>query len=307
MKQLLAEAGLTSPVASVEPMSGGVGNTMSLATLEDGTQVVLREYTWGTRAEYLGRHGADTQGRRKEAYLLEKARAAGVPVPVVLAQRQGSDDPDGDVPAMLQTFVRGRSLYEALRDGRADLLQDVGATLRKIHTITFPGQRTGWIAGETVAPNTATWGGFVAAQMQRTTQRVLQAADHSAAIGELLRRLPGGIEPDPPVLVHNDATPGNVMVDDERVTGWCDWESAYVGCATWDLVRMDALVRSWLGMDTTALYDGYGVAPPQPALDASMLACVLWIASISRETPEFVRGYLDDLGAHLGSLLERIA
>src|SRR2546427_308570 len=129
LQRLLKQAGLDSPVASREPMSGGIGNTMTVVTLEDGARVVLREYTWGTH---------------------------------------------------------------------------------------------GWPVEDVVSPPTPTWGHMVAAQIERCVERVPQAGEHRAAIADLALRLPAALEPDPPVLIHNDATPVNVMVDEERVTGWCD-------------------------------------------------------------------------------------
>jgi aminoglycoside phosphotransferase (APT) family kinase protein len=288
-------------------MSGGIGNTMTLVTLKDGAQVVLREYTWGTRAEHLGRHGADSQGRRKEVHHLRTLSDAGVPVPQVLASLPGSDNPDGEVPGLLLTLIRGRSLYAALADGQHHLLYDAGAVLRRIHSITYPAGTHGWPVEDVVSPRVPSWGHFVAAQMERSTQRVPQAGQHRAAIKELTQRLPSALEPDPPVLIHNDATPLNVMVDDHGVTGWCDWESAMVGCPTWDLARMHVFARAWFDAPTDALYEGYGRAP-QPALDVSILACVLWIASLSPEKPQgFVGHYLDELGDSLAGLLERIA
>lgn len=310
LHDLLREAGITSPIVSREAMSGGTANAMSMITLADGFRCVLRAYDWGARAERLGRQGADTNGRLKEMHVLARVGAAGVPAPVVLASRPGSDDPDGEVPATLLSLVPGRSLWEALAGGQDHLLREVGVTLRKIHSITYAAGTYGWITADmAVVPQTPTWGGRVAAQIMAVVPSSPRPEVQSQrdALSELAERLPVALHPEPPVLLHNDATPFNVMVSDEAVTGWCDWEAAYVGCGTVDLARMEVFAREWLDADTRPLYDGYGEVSNRAALDVAVLSCVLWLAGLRRDNVGgYVDRYIASLDGHVRDLSERL-
>lgn len=310
LERLLRDAGLTSPVMSRHAMSGGTANSMSLITLADGLRCVLREYDWGKRPERLGRHGADTNGRMKEMCVLERVRAAGVPAPAVLASCPGSDDPDGAVPALLLALVPGRSLWRALTDGRCDLLPEVGATLRIIHSITYPPDTYGWITGQmAVVPETPTWGGLLAAQITAVSScsHRPEVQAQRELLGSLAERLRTALRPEPPVLLHNDATPFNVIVSEDGVTGWCDWEAAYVGCRSIDLARMEVFAREWFATDTAPLYAGYGDASLQPALDVAKLSCVLWLSSLERDNVSgYVDQYIASLEARVRDLLERV-
>ena len=85
-----------------------------------------------------------------------------------------------------------------------------------------------------------------------------------------------------PTLLHNDAHAWNVLIDlrDEGwgCTGWLDWEYAWVGDPTWDLVRMDLWRSHAIGATPADFFEGYGLFPIEPNRSIYELSIYLWRA-----------------------------
>ena len=62
-------------------------------------------------------------------------------------------------------------------------------------------------------------------------------------------------------------------------SGWLDWEFAWVGDPTWDLVRMDLIRTRPIGPSPQAFYDGYGKEPGEPYRSIYELSILLWMAN----------------------------
>lgn len=86
----------------------------------------------------------------------------------------------------------------------------------------------------------------------------------------------------PLVLLHNDPHPWNVLVhetDDQwRCSAWLDWEYAWSGDPTWDLVRLEIFRLKPIGPTPVAFYEGYGNTPKDPEWTIYEISIYLWMA-----------------------------
>ncbi len=91
-----------------------------------------------------------------------------------------------------------------------------------------------------------------------------------------------------PCLIHNDFSPGNILVQEGRLTAIIDWDNAVIDAAALDFVKM----KYWTAKDTTgqlayeptlfeAFVEGYGTAG-QEIVESLTLALyeVLWLLRV---------------------------
>lgn len=146
----------------------------------------------------------------------------------------------------------------------------VGATLATIHGLAVPVDRiSGWY---TPLHSRSDWSALVSAARGAGRSWADQLIDAAGTLAEL-RRFAAGPEPaEPPVLVHNNLTPGNVRLGEGGRLVVTGWEHAGGQPPSWELGH--ALVQ-WVadpdgGVNAAAvraLLDGYrAVAGGAPAL-----------------------------------------
>lgn len=171
--------------------------------------------------------------RRAEYEILVQLRAAGLPIPRVVAA-----DLDGshlDRPSLVMEIVPGECEYHALASDRplAVRMQLADAFLQLLVDL----QRVDWRAGalsETLAdpgPNAAlhelaVWReelGRVALEPMPEMELIRAwLADHARPARKI-------------VLVHGDFKPGNALIHQDRISAMLDWETAHLGDPLEDL------------------------------------------------------------------------
>lgn len=219
-------------VRDLARLSGGASReTWTFELVEDdGTarRLVLRRDPPGAPA---------SSDRSTEAVVLERAAAAGVPVPAVLWT--GNADELGS-PGFVMTHVEGETIARRiLRDeefagARERMAAQCGDILARIHSVPIDG-----IAG-LPAPDEDP----AAAVLDQYAGLLDSLGEpHPAfelALRWLTHRMP---EPGPRTLVHGDFRNGNLMVGPHGVTAVLDWELVHVGAAWEDLAWL--CTRSW--------------------------------------------------------------
>lgn len=279
---LLAEAGQSrSSIRSVEPLHTGVTNRTSLVKLQDDTRYILREYEWPHATD------DDLQRVEKELYLHDLLLKHDVPVPAIVAHR---DEESGR--AVLMEFKPGQllgNMVGSLTDGqRAQAWRDVGAALRKVHSIQLPNRCAGLIVGERIQPfDEGTWGDFHYHQAVRHAESLLKRDPglrfDLASIKRVLKQAVPVLNERPLVLLHNDPHPWNVLVHEAdghwACSAWLDWEYAWSGDPTWDLARLEIFRLKPIGPTPAAFYEGYGNVPKDPEWSIYELSIYLWMAN----------------------------
>lgn len=164
----------------------------------------------------------------REAWVMERARAADVPAPEVLAVETLATD-DGDRQAMVVSEAPGRQL-SVLRpalsvEDRSVVMRDLGRVLGRLHTVRLPGFGHPDEHGDWPDPEE---------HHRRYLGNVIADSGHldrvgftSAEIEEIGRLLRHEVVVSPdgrPTLCHTDISVEHVFVDDDlRVTGLIDW------------------------------------------------------------------------------------
>ncbi len=194
-----------------------------------------------------------------EAWAMEKARDAGVPVPEVLAiDRIATVGARRE--AMVVRAAPGLPLESMIgglseRD-RHTVLVNLGRTLGQLHSVGMPGmwrpdQRGHWPSPDDLCR------GFIAER--RTERRHLVRAGLTDAEIEhtysVLQEFPG---PGPigPVLCHGDIGPDHVFIDSAlRVSGMIDWGMWHGGSIIGELAY---LLKKFPADDFEAVLEGHG-------------------------------------------------
>lgn len=235
-------------IATFERLIRGDENEVHRIRLTDGAVVYLR-VAWP---------GSPTRQTTDEAWAMEQAQAAGVPAPEVLATSM-IESADGERAAMVLREVPGRPLSQVLpsltADARSALMEEVGRTLRILHSITMPGDGRPDDHGH--------WGDPAAGQrrylaaVREDTRHLPAAGLTEAEVAGVLELLDHPVDPeDPPVLCHGDLSSEHLFVDAElRIVGLIDWGQWSAGPAASDLAD---LAMRHPAADRDAVLAGYG-------------------------------------------------
>lgn len=195
----------------------------------------------------------------REAWAMDQARSAGVPVPHTIAVRS-IETSDGDRAAMVVTESRGRQLGSFCRSlstaDRAQVMTEIGRTLRTLHTIAMPGAGLPDDHGHWERPD-AKRRSYVSAVLDDS--RHLAAAGFSSSEIERVRQIVGseivGVE-DPPVLCHGDLAEDHLFLDqDLHIVGLIDWGQWYAGSAASEL---SGITMRYPRVDAEAIIAGAG-------------------------------------------------
>lgn len=272
---------------SVRPMSPTAVNESAVIRRADGTVAVVRRYLWPFDSpEDLDRAG-------KEAWLLPRLAAGGVPVPEVL----GVARPPGDRPALLLSWASGRSLGEWAAElppsELAGAWATTGAVLGRAHRVDLgvdlgPGGRVA--AGGVLPWEQGSWGAWCVENVARHAGRVLpRAGDRTGgrvAVADCVEPVEAArarLDARPVRLVHTDAHAWNVIVDRNAegawsCTGWIDWEFAWAADPRYDVIHMEALNLGQLGPVPAAFFEAVDAGPDDLADAVYRLGFWLWMA-----------------------------
>jgi len=308
---LLGAAGRSGPweVESV-PSTGWVNSTTVIGAGDE--RLVVRRYRWPfAEPERFDR-------RAKEAWLHPRLAAAGVPVPEVLAVA----DAGGDRGALL-SWLPGESLGTvAARVPPPELhgaWYEAGAALRTAHDVPPPRPVAGFVtAGGVAAFPEGSFGGFHRDRLSTYAGRLAREAPalgvDARRVDALAARAEPVIDATPLVLGHSDSNAWNVLVVPDgdgrwRLSGWLDWEFAWVGDPAWDHMRMAVQRYAEFGPPADAWWAGYGGRPPEANLAVAVLHFMLWKAldhvdGVDSRDAVVALAWLEDLPAHLDRLDE---
>ncbi len=277
LRRLLRQAHLSLEVHEIRRLGGSYTNDNSLVTLEDGTNLVLRQYRWPYEAPDMDRVA-------KEKFLHTLLAEHGVPVPRIIAAIEEKNE-----SALLMEHLSGELLGDVAERLSGDECQSAwvsaGEALKKAHSIEFSGGLAGVIVGRKVEPFEGSWG---AEQMRNICHHADRLLSRMPDISLDLQRLSEVLELAIPVLdrasvrlLHNDSHPWNVLVDRRAdawyCTGWLDWEFAWTGDPAWDLVRLDLFRMKPIGPTPDAFYEGYGSRPDELNRSLYELSIYLWM------------------------------
>ncbi len=244
-------AGLTAD--TVQRLTHGDENEVYRVALTNGSAVFARIRFPDTPVGMV----------RNEAWAMQRARAAGVPAPEVLAV-ETLHDGENERPAMVVTEVPGQQLDRLLATlsapERARAMTDAGRILRLLHSVRTPSAGRpdsggNWLDADVYRER------YIAARMaecERLPEAGFTVPEIDQAIA-LLRETP---ECSDPVLCHGDVSPVHLFVDSElRVCGLIDWGLWRGGTAIEELANV-AFVNS--ESDTAAIFAGLGVTDDDP-------------------------------------------
>ena len=268
---LLARAGLTGPWQ--QEALGGVGyvNDHAGIALADGTRLVVRRYRWPWPGDEPFDRGA------KEAWLLPLLTGHAIPVPELLATTYG---------AALFTRVDGELLAEHADAEHA--WRDLGASLRRVHSLDFGFDAAGLVVSGGMAPfEEGTWGAWhVANAFSHATRLAASRPDlriDVTAIGDVMEWARPLLDARPIRLLHNDPHPWNVLVHPVdgvwRLAAWLDWEFAWAADPQYDLMKNGLQRVSDIGPTPSSFYEGYGSGLEEPWFSLYALGFHLWMAN----------------------------
>ena len=240
-----------SAVEGVERLARGYDNEVYRVTLTAEVVVYVR----------IRRHGEGTL--EQEAWAMGLARAAGVPVPDVLAVDPACDAADGH-PVMVVAAAPGEQLEEALLSTsdpeRHELLAGVGEMLARLHSVGMPGVWRPDGDGQWPDPDEVRRG--FAAERRGEHDQLVEAGMNLAEVDRVMGLLE--VSPDPPgtgfVLCHGDISSEHVFFDStQRVTGLIDWGMWHGGSRTGELASV-AHTLGWKALQPVLRGYGYGPA-----------------------------------------------
>ena len=237
-------------VEGVERLARGYDNEVYQVRLAGELVVYVR----------IRRHGEGTL--EQEAWAMGLARAAGVPVPDILAVDPACDAADGH-PVMVVAAAPGQQLEAAMTTAsdpeRDELLSGVGEVLARLHSIDMPGVWRPGYNGLWPDPDEVRRG--FAAERRGEHDQLLAAGMSLQEVDQVMALLE--VSPDPPltgfVLCHGDVSTEHVFVDSKRqVTGLIDWGMWHAGSRTGELASV-AAAFGW--EDLQPALQGYGYSP----------------------------------------------
>lgn len=251
---VMARTGRTGPVSGLQRLSGGANMQSWLFHVGDEA-FVLR---LAPSAEWLAGRALDMA---KEAEVIRRARAGGVPAPEVVAELLPEDELG---LGFVMRCVPGSPDPEAALASPPALLDEIAAAMAGVHALDP--------ADLPFLPVLEPGGGVEALAAQ-----FAEAGGDRPPVALGIAWLRANLPPPAPLCVlHGDLRIGNVMVDCEHLAGVLDWELAHLGDAHEDLAfgcmtvwRFGRLDKQGFGLGSVAdlarAYEAAGGAPFDPA------------------------------------------
>ena len=229
-----------SRIVEVVPLSGGMSTGIHLLTTASRERVVMRRFV---NEHWLA---IDPDLVVREAATLRALEPTAVPAPAFVGV-----DPHGETcgaPTVLMGWVPGRrTVLDDLDRYAAELARGMAL----VHDVApIPGMRDE--TGQLVA-------GFDVERPNR------HGATPSAGFWSMVRDRFEGVMIGPPVMIHDDFHPGNVLFDGDRLSAIVDWPLAASGQAACDVCFCRLDVSLMLGLDVAdavlAAYEAETGAP----------------------------------------------
>ena len=227
----------------LQQLTVGTFNETARVRLSSGETVILR----------LGPKGDD--GIRNGAAALERAGTLDGLAPRTLAL-----DTWADRTITAQSVLPGSPASDRvpdLDDERAALyFRDLGRVTREVHDVR--GERFGSILN----PEWSSWSDAIGSRLEERVAQYDASAIDSTALRMLLAALPAAradLDRADPRLLHGDLWSLNILLDDDRISGIVDWDTANWGdpVADWTIHR----IRQRVGTAADAFWDTYGELP----------------------------------------------
>ena len=202
--------------ASVSRIPMGMSNAVFDVGLADGGRVIAR-----VASVAKNRYAMEEQ-------VMARARAAGIPCPAVFGV-----ETVGDLAVMLIEHIPGVRLAEA--PGAAGLVGECAEILGRIHSIDVTGFGNLDDTGRGEGGSLEHW--FV----DGFGSKFEEARSVDAATGAAVDRIWSTFDTARPLLrqansalTHGDFSPSNILVENGRISGVVDWESAKAGPPAFD-------------------------------------------------------------------------
>jgi Ser/Thr protein kinase RdoA (MazF antagonist) len=257
---LMAEIGVAAPVA-VSDIKDGSGRVYRI-DLADGTAVVFKAYDHHYKAHYV------VSGETYASRLLEK-----LDLPITRYLMQDESTTRLPYPFAITNYLPGRTVKSlAAEPDIADLYRQMGALLRKLHSVPAPGY--GQFGGDGVVNAKETnaelmRGGFVYhfAQFRKYGGDETLARQLEAIVADRFDAMTWSRGP---VFAHDDLNPNNVLAERDasgrlRLTGLIDFGNARAADAVSDLAKNIFNTEHELPGSTPFIREGYGpIDHPDP-------------------------------------------
>lgn len=259
-----AEAIVGERVFSVTPLGQGVRSRVYRVETEDGAVRVVR----------LTRAGS---GRiERESFVASAIERAGKKqvVPVVPALRVTHTELARQCDVVMMREVQGTPLGAVLRHAlsaeRERMFERMGEGLAAIHSI--PVQGFGLLDRAGCGPF-ASWAQCFEATVRASLEelRVSPLSELYDRAEQRLRTLSARARYDgPPMLAHGDAQPMNILVHNQAIVAWLDWEFASGSDPCYELAYVETVFERayapWADESErarwrAAFYRGYGTDP----------------------------------------------
>jgi len=182
-----------------------------------------------------------------------------VPIPPILAHDFSRDRIDRDY--LLMPLLPGTPLSEAglAPDAKARALREWGRHVAKIHTITDPAGRFGYLGEHECMTPRASWPEAFAEMFRRELVDIVACGIYDQATADMAfklldKHLPIFGHCDTSRLLHGDLLVTNLLVKpDGAVTGVIDFDRACWGDVEWDLA-----IAEYCDVTQPSFWDGYG-------------------------------------------------
>jgi len=184
-------------------------------------------------------------------------------------------------PYCVYRWVEGVPLWSR---PEARLYALAGQQLARIHRVTFSAFYTDFLS---VGRRPVSWSGRYRSALEKEV-----AAARGQLRGSIMEALARLAVPDTapcaPSLVHNDFSPGNILVYDNAIAAVIDWDNAVIDAAHLDFVKMKYWTTKSTGGELAhhpdlfaAFVEGYGTASRE-LLGSSIFALyeVLWLLRV---------------------------
>ncbi len=161
-------------------------------------------------------------------------------------------------PYCVYRWVEGVPLWSA---PQARLYRSAGQQLARIHRVTFSAFYSDFLS---VGQQPVSWSGRYRSALEKEVAEARGRLRGSimAALGQLT--IPD-LVPCTPCLVHNDFSPGNILVRNNAIAAVIDWDNAVIDSAHLDFVKMKYWTAKHAGGELAhdsalfaAFVDGYG-------------------------------------------------
>lgn len=206
------------------------GNIIDCARIRDGVNTVFSVST--ENSKYIVKFGtANPSLVARESKILERLDSEGVPVPTV--HGYGNKD---SVPYFVANYIYGNQLEYATEINTSNLLgiaTNMGRTLGKIHTVSFPEGQISVENGEIISSTSMPWEYFF---REFLSNQATDAKKNYPNLAKKAKQMVHWAEissSNPHFLCPLDLHTRNVIWEDDRVKSIIDFERCYGGIREW--------------------------------------------------------------------------